>query len=160
MAIGIIETAIKSSSCYAPSNSSYIAIAMRAYVIYRVNVGQLWGLSLTLSGKNYEILNFHLDQCREDWPIGSTSKSATVSAHAVLVLVVASDPHLWTFNLLRENTYFFSVKVFGVLACSQITHLDVPCPVWCFWVFVVFTLGWGCGCFAILLGFFISLGVT
>lgn len=107
MAIGIIETAIKSSSCYAPSNSSYIAIVMRAYVIYRVNVGQLWGLSLTLSGKNYEILNFHLDQCREDWPIGSTSKSATVSAHAVLLLVVASDPHLWTFNLLRENTLFF-----------------------------------------------------
>lgn len=61
-----METAVKCGSCYAPSNNSYIAFTMRTYVIYRENVGQLQGLSLVLFEKNYEIFNFHLDQCRED----------------------------------------------------------------------------------------------
>lgn len=34
--------------------------------------------------------------------------------------------------LPRENIYFFSVNLFRVFAFSQITHLDVPYPIWHF----------------------------
>lgn len=80
---------------------------------------------------------------------GSTSKRTTLSAHAILLIIVAPETHLcalyyqekafsqWDFlNLI----FFFACQLVSLFFLLQITHLDVSCPLW-----LLFALNWGCG---------------
>lgn len=126
MAIGGLETAIKCSSC------SNTALVMRTYVIYRGNVGQLQGLSLTLFEKNDVIFNCSWINAEKTdlifMPKGSTSE-CNANASAVPLLTVAPDHCLWTVSYHTKHSFF-------QWRCSecfpQITYLYVLLSTWHF----------------------------
>lgn len=84
-------------------------------------------------------------------PKGSTSKSATLSAHAVLLLI------LWLLTLICEH--FPTEKAFPFLSedvQSVFSSYWFGCSLtyMVLWIFIDFALGWGCGGF----GFFFPFG--
>lgn len=123
MAIGGIETAIKCSSC------SNTALVMRTYVIYRGNVGQLQGLSLTLLEKNDVIFNCScINAVKTDLIFmskGSTSVSAMLMLMLLLLTIVCQQ-------FPTRQSILFSRKGVKVFSFLQITHLDVPLSKWHF----------------------------
>lgn len=105
MAIGGLETAIKCSSC------SNTALVMRTYVIYRGNVGQLQGLSLTLFEKNDAIFNCSWINAEKTdlifMPKGSTSEcNATAFAVPLWLLTIVCEQFPTT-----QSIVFFSEGV-------------------------------------------------
>lgn len=82
-------------------------------------------------------------------PKGSTSKS-TLPAHAVLLLIVVPDPHLWTLSCQEKTFLFFSEHVQSVCFFSNYSF-GCSLSYMALWIFISFALGWGCEGFV---GFF------